>query len=343
MSRSISVSGHALIGRDLIEREACITIQDGIITAIDEISRAPDLWLCPGFFNAHTHLADTIALDIPASGSLKSLVAPPDGLKHRLLRSAPSALLKDAMSSSIQLMERSGIAGFADFREGGVEGVNLLREAAVGFRGDAVIFGRDGGEMTADGVGISSAGEYPDIEEIVRRARANGKLVAFHAGEKDPRDVDEALSYEPDCIVHATHATIRQLQRCADEGIPIVVCPRSNWILGVAGSATHPPIQRMVDLGCTVLLGTDNVMFAQPDMFQEMAFLSCVYKIQPVEILRMAIQGSVLCESPYYIEKGNAARISVIDPARGNLMYSRDMHASLVKRVHFGYFERIIF
>lgn len=343
MSRSFTISGHALLGPDLIEREVCITIENGVITAIDEISHAPDFWLCPGFFNAHTHLADTIAMDIPASGSLKSLVAPPDGLKHQILRSTPPANLKAAMRSSMHFIERSGTAGFADFREGGMEGVQLLREAASRYSGDAIIFGRDGGEMDAEGVGISSAREYANIDEIVRRARANGKMVAFHAGEKDPFDVDEALSYDPDFIVHATHATIRQLQQCADEEIPIVVCPRSNWMLGVAGSAAHPPIRRMVDLGCRVLLGTDNVMFVQPDMFQEMAFLSCVYKLLPEEILRMAIQGSELCESPYYIEKGNKARISVIDPARGNLVYSRDMHASLVKRMHFGYFERIIF
>ena len=343
MSGRMEVSGHALIGRDLIEREVRISIEDGVIVAVDEIENAPDTWLCPGFFNAHTHLGDTVAMDTPVSGSLKDLVSPPNGVKHRILRSTPSAQLKAAMESSIQFMQRSGIAGFADFREGGAEGVALLREASSRYRGDMLILGREGGELVADGAGISSAREGEGIEAIVHQARTNGKMVAFHAGERDPDDVDEALAYEPDFIVHATHATSRQLRQCADEGIPIVVCPRSNWILGVAGSSAHPPIRRMLDIGCRVYLGTDNVMFVQPDMFQEMAFLSHIYKLPANVVLSMAIEGSGLLNRSYFIEKGNAARITVIDPGRGNLIFSRDIPSSIVKRMNFGYVKRIIF
>ena len=48
----------------------------------------------------------------------------------------------------------------------------------------------------------------------------------------------------------------------------------------------------MQDLGCKILLGTDNVMFVPPDMFSEMAFTSTVYRIDPSVLLRAAVQGS---------------------------------------------------
>ena len=50
----------------------------------------------------------------------------------------------------------------------------------------------------------------------------------------------------------------------------------------------------MQDLGCKILLGTDNVMFVPPDMLSEMAFTSAVYRIDPKILLRAAVQGSDL-------------------------------------------------
>ena len=82
----------------------------------------------PAFFNAHTHLADTVAMDLPAHGSLAELVKPPDGLKHRILAATPRADLVRSMRSSIRTMIATGTAGFADFREGGADGVAALRE-----------------------------------------------------------------------------------------------------------------------------------------------------------------------------------------------------------------------
>ncbi|MCK7537814.1 MAG: hypothetical protein MZV63_46110 [Marinilabiliales bacterium] len=63
-------------------------IENGIITAIEENTSAPECWICPAFFNAHTHLGDTIAMDCGVNGDLMSLVTPPHGLKHRLLAAA---------------------------------------------------------------------------------------------------------------------------------------------------------------------------------------------------------------------------------------------------------------
>ena len=98
----LMVSGHALLGEDLTLLPVDIVIENGIITAIEENPKAPGVWICPAFFNAHTHLGDTIAMDCGTKGDLASLVTPPDGLKHRLLAAASHQDLVSGMRASIR-------------------------------------------------------------------------------------------------------------------------------------------------------------------------------------------------------------------------------------------------
>ncbi|MDG6256069.1 MAG: amidohydrolase family protein [Methanomicrobiaceae archaeon] len=334
MSDAVSFRGRALVGRELEERCVEITVEAGTVRAIEEVAPRNDCWILPCFFNAHTHIADTIAMDMPVTGSLAELVAPPDGLKHRLLRAASHDNLVRAMQSTVATMVQAGTAGFADFREGGVEGVHALRQALEGAPCRAVIFGREGGETVADGLGISSVREGAHVEAAVERARAQGLPVAIHAGEKDPHDIDAAIALEPDLIIHCTHADDRQLRRIAEMDIPIAVCPRSNWTLGVAAGADQPPLARMLARGCRVLLGTDNAMFVQPDMFREMAFTSLVYRISVKETLKMAVSGSDLFPAPFFIEEDCTANFFLIDPMRNNYHFSHDVCTTVVKRVN---------
>jgi cytosine/adenosine deaminase-related metal-dependent hydrolase len=332
MPTDFEVTGLALVGRELEPRPARISVEQGVIREIAELPSAPPAWICPAFFNAHTHIGDTVGMDVPLQGSLEELVTPPDGLKHRILRETPRPALVAGMRASIGVMVRSGTLGFADFREGGRDGVRDLREAAEGLPCRPVIFGRDGGEEMAEGLGIPSIRDSPDAGDAVARARKTGKLVAFHAGERDALDIDGALAYDPDLLIHCTHATDGQLRKIADRGIPVAVCPRANWTLGITSSADHPPVRRMLGLGCRLLLGTDNAMFVQPDLWGEMAFLHAVYRIDPREVLGMAIRGSAEFLVPSFIEQGSPARFLVIDAAGSNLAASRDPVASLVKR-----------
>ena len=332
MQIDFEVAGHALLGRDLEIRAVRITVEDGKIREIAEISTPPAVWICPALFNAHTHIGDTVGMEAPWSGPLEGLVTPPMGLKHRILQATPRPVLLGAMRASIGVMARAGTMGFADFREGGEEGVRDLREAARGLPCRPVIFGREGGERIAEGIGISSIRDCTDVEALVSAAKREGKLVAFHAGERDSLDIDGALLHDPDLLIHCTHADEGQLREIAGRGIPLAVCPRSNWILGASSSRAHPPIGRMLELGCEVLLGTDNTMFVQPDLWGEMAFVSTVYRIDPKEILLSAIGGSACFLSPAYIEEGSPARFLVLDPAASNLAFTRDPVASLAKR-----------
>jgi len=116
-------------------------------------------------------------------------------------------------------------------------------------------------------------------------------------------------------------------------GIPVVVCPRSNWLLGVAASAAHPPIARILELGGTFYLGTDNVMFVQPDMLREMAFTATVYRAPPEEILRAAVSGAWLAGVSGYLEEGQEANFMVINPLEKNISFSRDIRTTIVKRL----------
>lgn len=327
------VTGRTLLGEDLREEDVTITVSGGIVSSIEPASRTPDRWIVPAFFNAHTHLGDTVAMDLPARGSLAALVKPPNGLKHRILAATPRAELVRGMRSSIVAMLATGTTGFADFREGGADGVAALREAAAGLDCRPVILGREGGEEVSDGAGISSVHDVANAEEIVRYARAAGKLVAFHAGEKNPDDIDEALAFEPDLLVHCTHATDAQIRRIVDMDIPVAVCPRSNWLLGVASSSAHPPIARILELGGRLYFGTDNVMFVQPDMLREMAFTATVYRAPPDEILRAAISGARMAGRSGYLQEGQKAHFLVVNPSKSNLSFSKDIRSTVVKRL----------
>ena len=56
------VKGRALIGERLDEAPVTISVRDGIIHRVEPMSGSADMipWICPAFFNAHTHLGDIL-------------------------------------------------------------------------------------------------------------------------------------------------------------------------------------------------------------------------------------------------------------------------------------------
>ncbi len=230
----------------------------------------------PGLVNAHTHVADSVAYPAPR-GSVEELVSPPDGYKHRILRTTPSAKKSDAMRAAMQTMFRTGTTTFADFREEGVDGVKALVESVPEESPNAVILGRplspevsnqDVNELLklSDGIGMSSISDWPSdmLSRLSRMAHAKKKLFAIHASECSREDIDAVLDLKPDFIVHMTNAREEDLTACAERGVPIVVCPRSNAHYGLT-----PDIPKMLRLGATVALGTDNGMICRPDLLEE--------------------------------------------------------------------------
>jgi cytosine/adenosine deaminase-related metal-dependent hydrolase len=324
-------TGTILRGRELEPVEGRLVIdEDGRIEAIEEASVESSDVILPAFVNAHTHIGDSIAKEAGGGLSLEELVAPPDGLKHRLLRQASREELVGAMRRSLQYMQRGGTAACLDFREGGVEGVRMLEDAATGLEIDALSFARGSIDAMEAGHGFGASGANDDEFDEERAAtRAAGKPFGIHAGEGDPSDLDGALDLEPDFLVHVVHPETDHLERIADDEIPVVLCPRSNLVTGVG----LPPAAALAER-TTLALGTDNVMLNSPSMFREMEFLAKCSELSAETILRMAtVNGAELGGFEYGpLEPGRPARFQVLDGDSDNLAGARDPVRAVVRR-----------
>ncbi|MFB6117890.1 amidohydrolase family protein [Halosegnis sp.] len=328
--RERTLEGLVFCGADFEPAEGRVLVADGEIRAVEPTSVESDDWILPAFVNAHTHIGDSIAKEAGRGLSLDELVAPPDGLKHRLLRETPREEMVAAMRNSIAYMRESGTAAFLEFREGGVEGVERLREAAADSPVEPVVLGRETVDALelADGFGASGArdGEFGTERAAARKA---DKLFGVHAGERDAADVDGALDLDPDFLVHMVHTRPHHLDRVADSGVPIVCCPRSNLVTDVG----LPDFETLAET-TTLALGTDNVMLNSPSMFREMAVTAKHSGLDAAAVLRMATRnGAVIAGRDYgLIEKGRPAKLQVLDGGSTNLAGARDPVRAVVRR-----------
>ena len=334
------VEGTILRGCAFEPVEGRVVVEGGDVVAVEETTTDSDAIVCPAFVNAHTHIGDSIAKEAGAGLSLDELVAPPDGLKHRLLRAASADEKVAAMRRSLRFMERSGTAATVEFREGGVEGVAAIRRALDGLDVEATVLGREttAAMQAADGFGASGARD-DDFAERRRATREAGKPFGIHAGERDPHDLTPALDLDPTFLVHVVHPEPEHLERIEREGVPVVVCPRSNLVTGVG----TPPIADLLDR-TTVALGTDNVMLNSPSMFREMEFAAKVGGVDAADVLRMAtVNGAELAElNCGLIEPGRAAKLLVLDGDSDNLAGARDPVRAVVRRAGVDDVERVI-
>jgi cytosine/adenosine deaminase-related metal-dependent hydrolase len=336
----MQIEGTVLRGREFDPVEGRVIVEDGDIVAVEEAATDSDAIVCPAFVNAHTHIGDSIAKEAGAGLSLDELVAPPDGLKHRLLRAATDAEKITAMRRSLRFMERSGTAATVEFREGGVDGVDAIRRALDGLALEAVVLGREtvAAMHEADGFGASGA---RDADFTAERAatREAGKPFGIHAGEGDATDLTPALDLAPTFLVHVVHPDPDHLDRIEREGVPVVVCPRSNLVTGVG----TPPIATLLDR-TTVALGTDNVMLNSPSMFREMEFAAKVGGVDARDVLRMAtVNGADLAGlNCGLIEPGRTAKLLVLDGDSDNLAGVRDPVRAVVRRAGVADVERVV-
>lgn len=304
-------------------------VVDGKITAIhngDPGEGDMTAVIVPGVVNGHTHCAD-YGLRIPEGISLEELVAPPNGLKHRYLREASREELIGNMHRFSACSRDSGSEMFVDFREGGVDGCRMLREASP----DAVILGRptsnefdpdeiDGILSVADGIGIPSISDMPMgyIEQVADEVRSRNAVFAIHVSERVREDIDSVLSLDPALIVHMCEATDDDLLKCAEAEVPVVVCPSSNAYFGKV-----PPVGRMLECGVDVVIGTDNGMLAEPDMTAEASRMLAIMEEQgcdPDDVWRMldVIRGKLLYRQKPMEKPANLERAMVIPMGSGD-------------------------
>lgn len=325
-----SLAGTILVGPTFEPVRGRVHWADGEITSVEEVAVESSRIVLPAFVNAHTHIGDSIAKEAGEGLSLEELVAPPDGLKHRLLREADESELVAAMERSIAFMARAGTAVHVEFREGGVSGVDAIERAGASSPVASVVLGRESVDAmrASDGFGASGANDA-DFDAERAATRSAGKLFGIHAGEVDDSDVEPSLDLDPDVLVHMVHASEDHLERVGDADIPIVACPRSNAATGVG----LPSLDALAD-ATTVALGTDNVMVNAPSMFREMEWASKLSDLPARDVLAMATRNGAAIADEHcgVIEPGRDAKLLALDGDSHNLAGAVDVVRAVVRR-----------
>ena len=358
--------GIILRGLNLEPVKANVTVDDGIITDISKDTKegkmidADGAIIVPSFFNGHTHIGDSIIKDEGYGLSLGEMVKPPNGVKHRALASAKDSDIIESMKSSMLDMLESGITHFIDYREGGIKGVKLLKEASKGIPIKPIILGRDDSFYgddpdlakvksqirkllkIADGIAPSGFGEITDevANLIVEECNKAGKISSIHVAESESTqieslerfgktEIERGVQSNFNQLVHCTNAKNNDLELIKNSNANVVVCPRANATLNV-GIA---PLNEMLDLGIKPILGTDNLMLNSPDMFRELEFalkiMSVNYNsyLNPCELLKMATTNACLFDfDKSYIEIGQVAEFNVIKH------FSKNPYLSIINR-----------
>ncbi|WP_407422991.1 amidohydrolase family protein [Methanobrevibacter sp.] len=358
--------GIILRGLNLEPVKANVTVDDGIITDISKDAKegklidADGAIIVPSFFNGHTHIGDSIIKDEGYGLSLGEMVKPPNGIKHRALASAEDSDIIESMKSSMLDMLESGITHFIDYREGGIKGVKLLKEASADIPIKPIILGRDDSFYgdnpdlakvksqirkllkIADGIAPSGFGEITDevANLIVEECNKADKISSIHVAESESTqieslerfgktEIERGVQSNFNQLVHCTNPKNNDLELIKNSNANVVVCPRANATLNVG----IPHVNEMLASGIKPILGTDNLMLNSPDMFRELEFtlkiMSVNYKsyLNPCELLKMATTNACLFDfDKSFIEIGQVAEFNVIKH------FSKNPYLSIINR-----------
>lgn len=254
--------------------------------------------IVPSFVNAHTHIGDSFIrikkINLPRD--IKALVAPPDGLKHKLLHEASENELIDGMKKSIETMTKSGTSVFCDFREDGIIGICLLKTALNFLKIQSIILSRPDSmiyhkkEMdillnSSDGIGLSAISDWDvsELKKVSKHTKQKNKIFAIHASERVREDIDLILDLKPDFLIHMTKASESDLKLVKANDIPIVLCPRSNAFFGL-----KPDYKLLKKVGIKLVFGTDNGMINPPNILDEIKFVKSQFDgFKTVDLLNM--------------------------------------------------------
>ncbi len=358
-------------------KKGVLVIEDGIIKGftnenLENIKNfiKYDGILIPPLINAHTHIGDNIIKDIGINKTLDELVKPPNGLKHKFLNTCDDKDLIYGMLDGLHDLHNNGIKYFCDFRENGLKGIMLLKNAYELFNKDCndtvnpIILGRptkySNEELkkeiinilkNSDGLGLSGCNEYPDKDLKFIRSQ-DYKIFSIHANEhKGSVDYSKEtygkteigriidLKLNPNFIIHATHATSHEIELLNEYNIPVVVCPRANASFNVG----LPNIDEFLKNDVLVGLGTDNFMANSPSIFKEMDFIYKLYHIEPKEILKFATINNAKIlglKNIGLIDEGYKPLFTFIKP--NSIKYSKNIVASIITRCENGDIDKLI-
>jgi cytosine/adenosine deaminase-related metal-dependent hydrolase len=360
----VSLRGNALLGSELTFTEDVIMEIDekGIITNISKESKQVDYFLpsshviVPGFINAHIHLGDAFLKDHTYGCSLEEAVGP-QGIKHSKLNLSTSEVKIDSLRNSLEMLVQNGYTSFVDFREGGTEGITLLKNVLKEFSIRGIVLGRRSeGETfeeiseSCDGLGIRDVfilnqDDYLVLSQL--KTKNPSMLIGIHVSESDEvtkesvskygkRDIPIVLESDVfDFVVHANYAEDEELKLLEQKNIGIICCPISSLYYGLK----FPPLEQIQRKGILLGLGTDNVLSNNPDPFRLMAFTLYNAKaneqeISPKEVLKSLTVnvGLLLKENIGQLEIGYSGDLLAIDLESCNLKFSKDVYTAITMR-----------
>lgn len=325
-----------------------ILVRDGEISLLKSLPKkgsSIDLKrsiVLPPFVNSHTHVGDS-PLKEKYLGKTQEETVGPGGVKYM----EPKQDRREAMKGSLRRMLESGTLAHCDFREGGLKGVELLREVSLPHL-RSIILGRPNGDSIEEVLKVSDGLGMPSLDYAERFGKIRvpeGKYLSVHVAETREAErlsrektgkgeMERALELEPSFLVHGTWSTAEDFEELAKRKIPIVFCPRSNHLL----SCGSPPINLAITKGTTFFLGTDNVMVCDPNLFTELSFAwALVRRDNPrageEEVLQL-LKAATVKPAEFFalpwgpIEDGSPATFIVL----GGLSDVENPHAAIVNR-----------
>ena len=265
----------------------------------------------PGFINAHTHIGDSFGKDIGVDSAFETRIHPIYGIKNKILRKSERKHLVNFMRSSAMSMMRNGIVAFADFREGGLEGIDQIKEAISGLSIKGIVLGRpefyhdiskdfvknpklppDVIELVfqianrVDGLGISGANENTDNSlneygKVLKNSLKKKFLIGIHAAESletTKKSITVTGKSEVQRIVsNLLPNFVVHLTQASNVDIELVARKKIGIVVCPRANGTLgvgiPRIAKMLSSGCCVGIGTDNIMINSPDMFRELDYV----------------------------------------------------------------------
>jgi 5-methylthioadenosine/S-adenosylhomocysteine deaminase len=340
----------------------------------DDVLDATDAVVLPGLVNAHTHAAMTLlrgyADDKPLDAWLREDIWPAEA-------ELTPADVRAGTDLALAEMIRSGTTAFGDMYFHVPQVVDAVREAGLRARvGHGIVTvgkeqetahddvqesldvardydgGADGRVRTAVMPHSLTTVSAEAFTECVAAADESGVPLHLHANETreevDPIVADhgvDPLAYADDLgvlgretfLAHGVHVSDDEVALLAERDTSVVHCPASNMKLA-SGMA---PVQRYLDAGVTVALGTDGAASNNDlDLFDEMRDAAMVGKlaagradaVPAPAVLRMATaSGADALGLPGgRLAPGEAADVAVVDFDAPHLTPRHDVVSNLV-------------
>ena len=291
-------------------------------------------------------------------------------MKQKILRETPPKKLIQFMRKTSQSMIKKGITCFVDFREGGLDGVFMAKNALDGIPIRSVILGRIEKYQSKDQIkknlsmsdhykkelkflleysdGLRISGSNENSDSFLKEFSKTKKIRAIHCAETKQSasksklmtkktEVQRGLLLKPHFLIHMTYSTRSDLKSAAKKTNGIVVCPRANASLAEG----IPDVMEMLKMKCNIAIGTDNVMINSPNLFREMDFLWKVTmginqkRIDPKNIVKMTTvnAGKLLGKKIGCIKEDYLADAVFIKKKDVDLDPLGDPYAAIVHRV----------